>query len=323
MSTFSDLLAKAIEQGARSLDDPSQDQILTALRRGRVRRRIRYALLTLGGTFLVTAVALPVVFLSGLRPPSDTGTTPTPASSPSTEISISPPAGPGPFHGETYRENGFLVMPITFPDGTTAEVVYPATLDLGTDYVYPLAYVTGGPKECHQQMYFSRSEIAGSVITNEPPLAVFEGADGDPVALWAGKRWAEPRDFLAFDFGDWVVALFCEADPDEDADALSLWARSLNARPTPDGLLVLDLRSPVRLVRGQDGPSVAMNGDTPFTLVKLTVSGCSPSPIELAPSATAHGCFDGGIKLYALGNRAFLTAVSDGLQVRNVEKPAG
>jgi hypothetical protein len=28
-------------------------------------------------------------------------------------------------------------MPITLPDGTTAEIVYPTTLKLGTDYVSP------------------------------------------------------------------------------------------------------------------------------------------------------------------------------------------
>jgi hypothetical protein len=321
MSGLSDLVSQAIEHDARSLDDPSQEQILTALRRGRVRRRIRQAILSISVIGLVTAVALPVVLLSELRPPPETGGTPTPASSPS-EISISPPAGPGPFHGKGHRKGGSIVMSITFPDGTTAEIVFPAPLKLGTEYVFPLAYVKGGPRVCGGQVYLTRSEIVGSLITKEPPLAVFEGVGGDPVALWSAKRWAEPKEILAFDFGEWVAALFCEADPDEDADALSVWARSLDGHPTRDGLLVLDPRPPVRFVRGPYGPTVGLeSGDDPHTLVELTVSGCAPVPIKLAPGGTAEGCFQGGISVYALGNPAFLTAVSEGLQVRNVTLP--
>lgn len=274
---------------------------------------------------VAAAIAISSVYLTRMEPPRflPEGTS-APDPSPREKPSIAPPAGPGPFHGETHREGPDTVMPITFPDGTTAEVVFPAWMKLGKEYVYPRAYVKGGPNECGQQIYFTRSEIVGSLIRKGPPLAVFEGVSGDPVALWRGKRWTEPHAILAFDFGEWVAALFCEADPEEDAAALSVWARSLTARPTRDGLLLLDPRPPLRFVRGPYGPAVGLEiSEEPFTLVELTVSGCSPAPITLNPGGTAEGCFQGGIDVYALGGHAFREAIVENLEVRKVKPPAG
>jgi hypothetical protein len=221
-----------------------------------------------------------------------------------------------------------VVMSITFPDGTKAEVVYPALLDLGTEYVHPGAFTRGVPKGCYEEIHFSRSQVVGSWIAPEPPLAVFEGVHGDPVALWPGKRWLQPLDVLAFDFGDWVAAFFCEVDPGEDADDLSAVARSLDARPTGDGLVTVSARGTLRLVQDgfQVGPRVTLeNPATPdsVTLVQLTITGCAPSPSRIVQRSTTHRCFQGGIELYAAGRPSFLKAVAEGLEVRNVKPSSG
>jgi hypothetical protein len=293
-------------------------------RAGRL-KRARWIVGALLSLVAASALAVPLVVLSALGEgsPDGTGTTPRAGSSPSVGSPISPPEGPGPFHGKPHREGGSLIMPITFPDGTMAELVYPATLELGTSYVHPGAFVRQRPKPCHPEVYFSRSEIVGNWTSPDPPLAVFEGIHGDPVALWSGKRWLQPRDVLAFDFGDWVAMVVCQADPQVDADALSTFARSLDGHQTPDGFFVLTPRPPVRLVEEgfQVGPRVTLEKDRPFQLVELTLSGCSPSAAVIVQRSTVDGCFQGGIALYAQGNPDFLRAVSEGLRVRDVRPP--
>jgi hypothetical protein len=311
-----------VHRTAQEIEAPSGGA-KAAIERARAHRRLRIAGVLMGSLVATAALLLPLLALLELRdrPASVRRATPTPAPSPSTEISVAPPEGPGPFHGKPYREGASLVMPITFPDGTTAEVVYPTTLELGTEYVWPGAFVQGGPRGCYEEIHFSRSEIVGNFTSSGPPLAVFEGIHGDPVALWSGKRWLQPLDVLAFDFGDWVAMVFCQVD---DVDTLSTLAGSLDGHPTPDGLFVVTPRPPIRLVdRGfQVGPRVTLDsGRTPLLLVELTVSGCSPSPAEIVQGSSVDGCFHGGIGLYAQGNHEFLKAVSEGLQVRNVEKP--
>jgi hypothetical protein len=321
--TLEDRLSEAIDHVAGSVGDPPGAQIPRAVARGRVRRRVRQALVALGVALLIAGVTAPLVLLARLQPPVRpvTGPTPSPTPSPS-EPSLSPPEGAGPFHPKTYREGGSVVMPVTFPDGTTAEVIYPE--ELGTASIGSFAYLEGVPEVCHPEVKPVREGIVCSWSRPGPPLAVFEGAHGEPVGFWDGMRWAEPWDVLAFDFGAWVAVIGCQADPVEDADALALVARSLDAREAEDGFLILEPRSPLRLVRTGE-PRILFSQDVPgrdLTLVRLTIKGCPPSGIELG-GGTAQGCLDGGIWVYALGDREFLNQVAAGLQVRNVKEPPG
>jgi hypothetical protein len=318
-----DRLSEAIERVARSVDPPTRDEISRAVAQGRVRRRVRQTLVVLGVALLIAGVTVPLVLLAGLRPPARPVTGPTPAPTPSPSgPSLAPPEGAGPFHPKTYREGGSVVMPVTFPDGTTAEVIYPE--ELGTASIGPFAYLEGVPKECHPEVKPVRGRIVDNWTRPGPPLAVFEGADGEPVGFWDGKKWAEPWDVLAFDFGPWGGVILCEADPVEDAAALALVARSLDAREAEDGFLIIAPRSPLRLDRPLE-PRILFSQDVPdrdLTLVELNISGCSPSAIELG-GGTAQGCLDGGIRVYAQGDRDFLNQVATGLSVRNVERSGG
>ena len=266
------------------------------------------------------------LFGSGLATGPTRNPAPTVAPTTSVEPSIAPPEGAGPFHPKTYREGGSLVMPVTFPDGTTAEVLYPE--ELGTGSIAPFAYLEGAPDECSPNVKLSRFGIVGNWSRPRPPLAVFEEVDGDPVGFWDGLKWAEPWDVLAFDFGRWVGVILCQADPVEDADALALVARSFDAREAEDGFLVVNPRAPLRLVRAGDqvGPRILFVQEVPgrdLTLVELEIHDCAPSAVELNQGTTAHGCLEGGIGVYAVGEREFLREVAAGLRVRNVDRPRG
>jgi hypothetical protein len=324
MSGLSDLVSEAIEHGARSLDDPSQEQILTALRRGRVRRRIRQAILSIGVILFVTGLAVPVAFLSGLRPPSGTVATPTPASSPSIGPSVVPPAGTTPLPNEptlfvpaTHREGESVVMPVTFPDGTTAEIRYPPGLKLAEMGVAPNTYGDLGGY-CGGNLLVRPYDAKGEIFEGEAPLAVFEGAEGRRVGLWPGaKGW--PSDYLVFQFGGWQVLVPCIPSSERARDEAAQWAALLGGHETAEGFLVLSSAPPLVLAGDADGPELFFGVGDQFLTFEVARE-CSGEDVYRAADYARWCLSDGArwltIKSYG-DDSSFTNAVIEGLQVGN------
>ena len=60
-------------------------------------------------------------------------------------------------------------MPVTFPDGTTAELLYAPDLALEELSVYPDAFAKGGPSACGLAVYATRYDPHGVWIRGDAP----------------------------------------------------------------------------------------------------------------------------------------------------------
>jgi hypothetical protein len=97
------------------------------------RRPVRWILYGIGYVaVLAAAIFLPLRLLAPLRPAA----VPVPGPSVTAE-----PSMPAAFVPPTYREGNSVVLPVTFPDGSAAELVYPSDLDLASMGVRP--YIVG------------------------------------------------------------------------------------------------------------------------------------------------------------------------------------
>jgi hypothetical protein len=136
-------------------------------------------------------------------------------------------------------------MPVTFPDGTTAELVYAPELALEDALVAP-GWAGGiAPSVVDRDFliwYGALTDFAG--LLSE--LVSTELVRNDAIVCRYEARGL--YEYLVFEFEDWVVGI-------HSADAMSpsvraTWARDLTLRVAPDGFPVLESSGGVRFWRG-------------------------------------------------------------------------
>ena len=226
---------------------------------------------------------------------------------------------------DTYTEDGKVVMPVTFPDGTTAEFVYPERLDLASLGARPYA-VLELPSCCLGSVWLPEG---GEAYFAEHSQLVdeFEGSDGQPVREWTSlpgyRGW--PDAYLVFKFGHWHVSLaVVETSGGFLEDEGAVWARKFRGRVTEDGFLVLRAMPPLRFTQ-QDapGPTWLQFGGAP----KLPYLTATPrkSCISSGPRYSLGGRMKGvtvckgDIQIGAYGSEDFVRGVGEDLEVRNVD----
>lgn len=229
----------------------------------------------------------------------------------------------------TYREGDRLVMPVTFPDGTTAELVYPAKLGLEQLSVYPDTYADGGPDVCGYPVSATRYDPLVWWVRGDAPLAEHVRQGGTTVALWQGTRDHEPYDYLVYRFGSWSVLVPCKWDGDEEA--LAIWAENLHGYESPEGLLVLQGTPPLVLHpwRDQNGPTLRMSDDDVVVDLRPLSGQCDPASGWGGDTDPRDGVVqwcvqpEGAIYIYANGftseGKDFLQLLVNGLEVRDVQ----
>jgi hypothetical protein len=193
-----------------------------------------------------------------------------PASTQVTAAPERPAAAPTePPQPTTYAEGDRIVMPVTFTDGTTAEITYSAELGLAERE----PFVSAGWGRLDSPSTIGRDFVVYRVgegwstqFAHAEPIATYEGFAGATVPFHRGDAVGDREaDYLVFRFGGWEVAVYDYAADGELAaarmteDERATFARSLVGRTTADGFLVLDSRPPLRLAHsGDDGPSVGL-----------------------------------------------------------------
>ena len=228
----------------------------------------------------------------------------------------------------TFREGDRVVMPVTFPDGTAAQLVFPPELGLEDLSVYPDTYAEGGPKQCGFPVHATRYDPHGVWITGDAPIAEHVRPDGATVALWEGTRDNRPYDFLVYRLGSWTVLVPCQGDLRQET--LAIWAENLHGQESAEGLLVLDGTPPLVLHpwRDQNGPALRMSSDEVVIDLRPGTDHCvrsSGSEGDTDPrDGVVQWCIQprGSVYVYANGftpeGEAFLQDLVDTLEVRDV-----
>jgi hypothetical protein len=234
----------------------------------------------------------------------------------------------------TRRAGEVAVLPLVFPDGTTAELRYPPSLDLARLGVWP---GTSGALEndpgSGRDLMAVHGDAAG-LKAGTAPVACYRGAGGAQVELWRSQD-PDIRYWLLFRFGAWTVALW-DGNAGRRMSHLdrAAWARSLVGRQTGSGWLLLRGRRPLRLGADHDGDVRLRLGDVNPRAVLLWPVRCRPSwrpgtatigghAVDLAGdrrSWFASWCLpDAPMAVHAHdSDGTFGRAVIQGLQVRDV-----
>lgn len=270
-----------------------------------------------------------------------TGATSTVGPGEATSPASDPRAG---FLPRTYPEDNSLVMPVTFPDGSTAELVYSTELDLSGLRVQP--YSSGyGPGFARDFLVYDQpfGEVIDSYEGAEL-LAEYEDGQGGMVGFW---RFPPDGVYLVFEFGSWTVLVYDNVEDearmgDEDR---ALWATNFHGQEAKDGFLLLEAEPPLMLAQAGEhaGPELefwSRSGD--FSGVLLFPGECAPyhegeggfDHIEMVNGLAvsrdsddfAAWCIPHAsmtVHVYQEPGDTFIDDVLGGLEVRNVNLAAG
>jgi len=242
----------------------------------------------------------------------------------------------------TYREGGRVVLPLTFPDGTRAELVFPQELEIAELDVrlYNSGTLRGmSPTPGRDSVardfvirYGDLDEVLRTWHGNDTLpsiLAHYEGADGQPVGFW-DVNWNDNAHYLGFQFGRWTVLVYdyVGAGAMTEAERTS-WAANFSGRETDDGFLLLDGAGPLRLARVGEhaGPELTFAAGKPNRALILFPGECRPHSDQTRRVAGklvswnggfANWCLSDSMRIHAEGSREFIGAVIRELEVRNV-----
>jgi hypothetical protein len=244
------------------------------------------------------------------------------------------------FTPPTRREGEVVVLPVVFPDGSTAELRAPPELDLASLGVWPrTSGALGNDAATGRGLLIVYGDAKG-LTAGRAPVACYQGADRGQVELWQARD-LEVRFWLLFRFGTWTVALW-----DGNAGRLlghqqrAVWARSLVGRVTDGGWLVLRGKRPLRLGAEHDGDVQLQLGDLspravlvwpvlcePRRRPDTTVIGGHAVDLEVGSQWFASYCLPKApmaVHVYD-SDGSFGRAVIEGLQVQGVRHafPAG
>jgi hypothetical protein len=243
-----------------------------------------------------------------------------------------------PFVPATHREGDRVVLPVTFPDGGSAELVYPATLDLAGMGAQPdMAFLNGTD---YGYFRFYHGDPPASVFQEGASPLVVQDAKGRTVeVIRAGRgqdRWG--AYWVVFRFGSWTV--LASLDANEDAQAVErarVFAAHLDGRETSDGFVALQATSPIDLVQangfGEGGGAQVAFGDLDpsqdvvktagrefqFVLVSSAYPGlCREGPTSESSDFASACVGNGTIVVHVYGGPSFVKDVAEGIKAMNV-----
>jgi len=246
----------------------------------------------------------------------------------------SPTPSPEPFRAfvpPTRAEGEVVVLPVVFPDGTTAELVYPPEMDVAGLGVRPYWAA------CGRDLGFYYHDPYGTLYEGEP-VQSWTRPDGQTVSVWNAVDKEQGVDgvpivYLIFHFGEWTVRLFdyggSAAMSDDERRACAM---GLSGSTTEDGWIIMSGSQGTRV--GGDEPELEFGGlgqKEPFVL--FFPGPCEPESdasedlptIDGVPVSRAHGfaswCHPGEmmrIHVYFSGEPTFVEHLVRELEVRDV-----
>jgi hypothetical protein len=283
------------------------DDIARRAKKVRSRRHVA----TIAAALLVVSVGVagPLVVLSSLSGPAprEAGTSPSVGPTESPNLTVPPPESNATlFVPQTTRQDGEVVMPITFTDGTRMVLSYPTDLGLEELGVTPTTTV------CGRTLSVAHGSAAGTFTGDSAPREVYEDAYGQPIGYWRGKT-SRAEWYLIFQFGDWTVAV-----PDQDEyrmrpERVATCASGLRGEETEDGFLLLHADPSLNpTLAGHTGPTIVIGDDQGLLIYKQS---CASRQMERLPGFVEWCVPDASAMVQAFGSEQFLDAVSSGLRI--------
>ena len=186
-------------------------------------------------------------------------------------------------------------MPVIFPDGTTAEILYPPDLDLAGTNIHPYtsAVAPAGVSRDFVIDYGRVDEVLRDWGEVEL-LDEYPDGQGGSVDFWR----TPDSDYLAFQFGSWTVLVYDYQDGEArmSEEQRSLWATHLHGREVAGGWLILEADPPLTLARAGEhaGPELQfLIPGKEFKQVLLFAGACTPiragKGFDEADIETVHG----------------------------------
>lgn len=317
----------AMLQRTLPVDRSGYDPVDVERRARRLRRKRTVTRAVAGGTLAVGMVAAAaavagVLDLGASRSEqgSDGGSAPTSPADPEPEVFV--PA--------TRQEAGRTVMPVTFPDGTTAEIVYPRGLDIASLGVHPYgsgALVGPGFDGCCARDFTFAYGDASWLARAGPPIREFPGFDGRPVLLvpWSGGPLTR---YLVFQIGPWRLGVWDDGTMTDDQ--LAAWAEHLQGRLSADGFPILTGSGPLRLTGPSEGlgPALGFGDPDRARQLSLQLRACDRLHRRLddaeGPEHSASLCRpEWSTWVNVTGDPAFVETITRELEIRNVQPAAG
>ncbi len=199
------------------------------------------------------------------------------------------------------------LLPIRFPDGSTAELVYPPQLQLEDLYAKP--DLVGGVSNALIRPVISY----GGIPFDAPgPFGCLEEAKGGLVPVW-GKNG---RIFIVLTFEEWHVTVF------DRQTRLAVWAEHLRGQVDENGWLQLSGSGDLKLgpeFNPGDSNLIFADDDDILSLWPLACGPGEGPPPEVREGARSISFCVDNVEIHAQGKPGFVEAVAEGLRVRNLE----
>lgn len=274
-------------------------------------------------TLLASSTGAIILWGATIPGPGSSTLLPTsPRSSNGTAGSMQSPS-PAVFYPETYQERHRLVMPLTFPNGREAELVFPKHLGLTKYAVRPVAFgeIVGAKPRCGR-------DITGALSIKDfspadTPSEIYVGPDGSKVELWSAHESDLVNGYLVFYFGDWLVGIPDGAGCDLDDDVVQRWIDGLQGSTNDAGFLLISATDPVRITPagGGQGPQLLFTGgkgkNSVFFRVFEATCRAGPEPAIVRSAKTATWCLpEAGLRISANGEASDLEPLIEHLKGR-------
>jgi photosystem II stability/assembly factor-like uncharacterized protein len=227
--------------------------------------------------------------------------------SPSSTTTAAPPTHrsiDGRFIPPTTIDNGTVTLPVTFPDGERVTLGYPEAMQVAqlgfagsTGVNWP---VESGNLQCCSKPASITYQTVADVYGDATPVHVYRGPNGEPVPYFHASQARKPVgpkfDFLAFQFGPWLVQVYDVTDSQTAGSTEArmtdaqreTWARSLTGTVDAHGYLLLHAAAPLSLSNGFEGGFGASPGNA-VELAANTVCGQPESDTNVRRHFTNGG----------------------------------
>jgi hypothetical protein len=249
------------------------------------------------------------------------------------------PPGPGgeptPFVPATETVGEEIRMPVAFPDGATATLVYADLRRLANLGIQPDAsYLWSDDPAPRFPVVFLHDPAASisEYVDGTSPIATIENRGGR-IEIWKmAPRWETRRNllqgtWLRYRLESWTVL----AASRTASDAYGV-ADYLQLRQTDEGFPVVDVVGPIALAEGfgeAEGPQLAF-GDAVAepgavsqldAVIFLSPDGCTPAMSSDFSGGYGSKCLgDGNVFASIYGDRGFVTSVIESLRVEDFRR---